>query len=234
MKEVDQKELADLLGEDPMAELRELKEEEAFRLEHEKYRFYEPNGSCEEFIREVGTGERFIVLFSAANGVGKTCVAANVLANIMFGKDNTENPWFNYPLYRNWPYEKKGRIVSQAANIEKNLIPTLQEWLPYGRYTAQKGTKSFLSKWKTDKESGEWTFDIMTNEQDPKEFEGPTLGWIWCDEPPTETIFKACVSRLRKGGILIITATPLNGSAWMYDAIVAKKDKAADIEALSQ
>lgn len=227
MVEIDDKELRELLGEDPMATIRELREEEAYRLAHEKYRFYEPNGKCEEFIREVGSGQRFIVFFSAANGVGKTCVAANVLANIMFGNENKENPWFDYPLYRNWPYPKRGRIVSQAANIEKNLIPTLEEWLPLGRYNAQKGTKSFLSKWETD---NKWTFDIMTNEQDPKEFEGPTLGWVWCDEPPTETIFKACVSRLRQGGILIITATPLNGSAWMYDELVAKKDKAIDLE----
>lgn len=231
MQDIDEKELLELLGEDPMKAVRELREEEAYRLAHEKFRFYEPNGKCEEFIKAVGSDEHLIVLFSAANGVGKTAASVNVLANIMFGPDNTENPWFNYPLYRNWPYPRRGRIVSEAANIEKNVIPSLQEWLPLSRYSAQKGTKSFLSKWETD---NDWTFDIMTNDQDPKQFEGPTLGWIWCDEPPTETIFKACVSRLRSGGVMFISATPLNGSAWMYDEIVAKAGKEADIDTMAK
>lgn len=229
--ELDEKALMELLGDDPVATIRELKEEEAYRLECEKFRFYTPNGACETFIREVGEDKRLIVLFSAANGVGKTAAAVNIIANIIFGADNTENEWFNYPLYRNWPYPKRGRIVSEGANIEKNVVPSLKEWFPAGRYKASKGGKSFDSSWKTD---NKWTFDIMTNDQDPKQFEGPTLGWIWCDEPPTETIFKACVSRLRQGGVMFISATPLNGSAWMYDAIVAKKDKAADIEKIAE
>ena len=58
----------------------------------------------------------------------------------------------------------------------------------------------------------------MTYEQDPREFEGVTLSWAWFDEPPPEGIFKATVSRMRKGGIIIITATPLAGSAYLYDA----------------
>lgn len=231
MPDTDKQRLKDLFGdelkENPVQVTRELLEEEAFRLTHEKYRYYEPNGKCQEFIEAIGYNDRFIVFFSAANGVGKTCVAANVLANIMFGSENKENEWFDYDLFREWPYPKRGRIVSQAANIEKNLIPTLEEWLPLGRYKGRKGGKSFLSKWETD---NGWTFDVMTNEQDPKEFEGPTLGWVWCDEPPTQQIFKACVSRLRKGGVLFITATPLNGSAWMYDEIVTKAGKETEID----
>ena len=133
------------LEEEPVEVVRELIEEQAYRLTHEKFRYYEPNGKCEQFIKAIGKGERFIVFFSAANGVGKTCVAANVLANFMF--DNPSNEWFEYALYREWPFPKRGRIVSQASNIEKNLIPTLEEWLPLGRYKAQKGTKSFLSRW---------------------------------------------------------------------------------------
>lgn len=216
-EDADRNELLELFGQEPSLDLiRELKEEEAFRYESEKYRFYEPNGKCEEYIKAVGEGKTFIVFFSAANGVGKTCVSANVVANILFGKEN-ENPYFEYPLYKNWPYPKKGRIVSDPTNIDKNLIPVLKEWLPEGRYKTSKGNKKFESMWKTD---NGWMFDIMTYDQDVKEFESSTLGWIWFDEPPPESIFKACVSRLRKGGIIFITATPLSGSGWMYDALV--------------
>lgn len=231
MADFNEEELMALLETDPMTVIREVREEEAFRLMHEKFRYYEPNGACEQYIAEVGSDKRLVTLFSAANGVGKTAASVNILANIMYGKDNLDNHWFDHPLYREWPYPKRGRIVSEAANIEKNVIPSLEEWLPLGRYKAQKGTKSFLSKWETD---NGWSFDIMTNDQDPAQFEGPTLGWIWCDEPPTETIYKACISRLRSGGVMFISATPLNGSAWMYDTIVAKKDKTADIDQMTQ
>ncbi len=58
----------------------------------------------------------------------------------------------------------------------------------------------------------------MTYEQDPREFEGVTPGWAWFDEPPPEHIFKATVARMRRGGVIFITATPLAGSAYLYDA----------------
>lgn len=230
MQDTDKQRLKTLFGdaveEKPVEIARELLEEEAYRLTHEKFRYYEPNGKCEQFIEAIGYGDRFIVFMSAANGVGKTAAAANVVANILWGKDNTENPWFNYDLFRKWPYPKRGRIVSEAANVKKNVIPSLEDWFPLGRYTATKNGKDYMSQWETD--TG-FSFDIMTNDQDPKQFEGPTLGWIWFDEPPTEAIFKAGVSRLRKGGIMFITATPLNGSAWMYDEIVGKAGKKVEM-----
>ena len=85
--------------------LRELKEERVFRLENEKMRFYEPNGKCEEFINKVGGGKNFIILFSAANGVGKTASGANIVANIIWGETN-KNKYFNLPLFKNWPDRK--------------------------------------------------------------------------------------------------------------------------------
>lgn len=214
----------DLCGSDDeeaaLKELRDLTEEETARYECEKYRYYEPNGKCEEFINAVGCGKNFIILFSAANGVGKTCVSANILAHILFGKES-ENKYFDLPLFKNWPFPKKGRIVSDPENIKTNLIPTLLEWLPEGRYTKTKAGKLYDSQWKTD--TG-FDFDIMSYEQDPKEFESATLGFIWFDEPPTEAIFKASVSRLRKGGIIFISETPL-WAAWLYDHIIANPDK---------
>ena len=63
----------------------------------------------------------------------------------------------------------------------------------------------------------------MTYEQSVKEFESAPLGWCWFDEPPPLAIFKATVARMRMGGIIFITATPLMGSAWMYDHIMTYK-----------
>jgi phage terminase large subunit-like protein len=221
-KEID--EILKTLSDDPeelAKDFVDLSAEEVFRKEEEQYKGYEPNGKCEEYIKAIGEGKYFGVLFSAANGVGKTAASANVVAHIIFGKES-KNPYFNYPLYKDFPYPKRGRIVSSATNIEKNIIPALKEWFPLGRYTTSKAGKHFDSSWKTD---NDWEFDIMTYEQDPMEFEGATLGWAWFDEPPTEAIFKATVSRMRKGGIIFISETPLTGSAWLYDHIVANPDK---------
>lgn len=210
----------DLMGEEiTIDDLRDLKEEEVFRLKNEQFRFYEPNGKCEEFIAKVGNNN-FITLFSAANGIGKTAAGTNIVAHIVWGKES-ENKYFNHPLYKDWPYPKRGRIVSDPKNIVSNLIPALKEWLPEGRYTAVKGDKHYESIWKSD--TG-WEWDIMSYEQEAKEFESSTLGFAWFDEPPPEAIFKATVARMRKGGIIFISATPLAGSSWMYDHIITTPD----------
>lgn len=209
-------------AESQLGNLREIHEEETFRMQGEKCRTYEPNAKCEEFIKLIGDGNHFIVLFAAANGVGKTAAGANIIANIVFGQQYTENKYFDFPLYKNFPFKKKGRIVSDATNVEKNLIPTLKEWLPEGRYTAKKGRKTYEALWESD--TG-FDWDIMTYDQDVKEFEAATLGWAWFDEPPSEAIFKATVARMRKGGVIFISATPLKGSAWLYDHIIANPDK---------
>lgn len=198
-------------GGSPKEMLRKLREEKARRLEHQKYQYYTPNGKCAEFVEQVGNGKNFIVFFSAANGVGKTAAGANVVAHLVWGRDS-KNEYFQHPLFHDFPYPKAGRIVTDPANIV-NIVRSLKEWFPNDGWNSKKGTKSYESLWK----AGEMEFEIMSYEQDAKEFEGPTLGWVWFDEPPPEAIFKACVARLRKGGFIFITATPLTGSAWMYD-----------------
>ncbi len=209
--------------------VRQLREERASRILRDKYRYYEPNGKCEEYIEAVGSGDYFVVMFSAANGVGKTAVSANVVANIVF--DNL-NPYFDYPLYNKWPYPKQGRIVSYPSNLE-GVVGALKEWLPAEKYSTKKRGKAYESFWET---TTGWKWDLMTTEQDPKEFEGPTLGWIWFDEIPPMSIYKACVSRLRKGGIIFISATPLEGSGWLYDHIVEahSQDEDKDLTALAK
>ncbi len=200
-----------------MAVLRELREEEAERLTGRKFEFYEPNGKCEEYIRAVGSGENFVTFFSAANGVGKTAASANILAHIIFS-GQSDNPYFDGPLYRDWPHPKRGRIVTEPNNIP-GVIEQLKEWFPLGKYRTSNGTKSYEAKWS----AGSWKFEIMSYEQSAKEFEGATLGFVWFDEPPPYDIYKANISRLRMGGIMFISATPLKGSGWMYDAFAGGK-----------
>ena len=167
----------------------------------------------------VGSDKVFVSLFSAANGVGKTAAGSTMLAHIVYGPSG--NKYFDYSLFNNFPYPKRGRIVSDPTTIAGTLIPELKKWFPIGRYQTNKAGKNYESIWKTD--TG-FKFEIMTYEQDVKEFESATLGFAWFDEPPPLAIFKATVARMRLGGIIFITATPLMGSAWMYDEIVTHSD----------
>jgi phage terminase large subunit-like protein len=195
--------------------LRALEEEELRRLRYEKYRYYEPNGVVEDYINAIGSGDYFIVFLSAANGVGKTAATANLLANLMF---ETENPWFRAKLFRDFPYLHRGRIVTDSALVEKNVVNELKFWFPEGKYKATKGGKHYDSVWEVNGgKKGRWDFDVMTYEQDPKEFEGVTLGWAWFDEPPPDAILKATIARMRRGGVIFISATPISGSAHLYD-----------------
>ena len=192
---------------------RELQEEIFRRKLDEKYRSYIPNGKSERFISKVGTNKYFVSLFSAANGVGKTACGANMLAHMMFpcgGK------YFQHLLYTDFPYSKNGRIVSDTTTITEQIVPELKKWFPKNRYVTSKNRKSYDYNWKTD--TG-FDFDLMTYNQSIDEFESVSLGFCWFDEPPPEAIYKATVSRMRLGGIIFITATPLMGSAWMYDKI---------------
>lgn len=195
------------LKKDPLFDLKLLD----YRMENEKYRYYEPSGVAEDFINAVGSDDYFILFLSAANGVGKTALASNIIANICWAGNNS---WFRGGLFDQWKYLKKGRIITESDLVEKNVVNELKTWFPKDRYATKKAGKHYESRFYTD--TG-FDFDIMTYDQDPMQFEGVTLGWAWFDEPPPDVLLKATISRMRKGGIIIITATPISGSAHLYD-----------------
>lgn len=210
--------------------LEQLLEVQAHRLKHEPHRYYVPIGKGEEFIDLIGSGKYIVVLLSAANGIGKTWLAANLLANMFWKNDNK---YFQHEFFRNFPYPKQGRIVSDPTTVTDTIIPTLEKVFPKGRYNVQKvetskDGKRYEYHWKTD--TG-WEFNIMSYEQDVGEFESATLGWCWFDEPPPEHIYKATIARFRMGGFAFITATPLTGSAWIYDQIVTNNDNEKEFRA---
>lgn len=197
-----------------MNKLRKLKEEKYRRLTEEKYRYFIPNGKVNEYLQQTD----FIRIFSAANGVGKTAVACNIIANLTC---SIYNNFFKISFFENFKKPNRGRIVSTGTNISENIVPELKKWLPKGQYTTSKGGKLFESKWKINNSS----FDIMTYEQDSAEFESVTLDWVWFDEPPPYKIFAATVARFRFGGVIYITMTPLSDAAWIYDEIVLNEAK---------
>lgn len=189
----------------------------AYQKLYEKYRFFVPNGKAEEFIDRVGENKYFVSLFSAANGVGKTATGVNILANMFWP---CGNPYFQQPMFTDYPFPlKKGRIVSDSTTIAEAIIPEMKKWFPNDKYVTSKKGKNYEYNWKTN--TG-FDFDLMTYNQSLSEFESVNLSWAYFDEPPPEAIYKATVSRMRRGGFIFIAATPLMGSAWMYDKIYTK------------
>ena len=201
----------------------EIAEELKIRQQENRAQGYIPNRKCEEFIKLVGSNSSFVNLFIAANGVGKSAVAVNIITSICFG---SQNDWFReLPLFEKFPYLKHGRIISDPTTIKEKIIPELKKWFPSNRYQekyiTEKQGKFWESKWTTD--TG-FSFEIMSNEQDAKEFESADLGWIWFDEPTKKDIYIASVARTRGGGIIFWTMTPLDYSAWIEEDLYAKRD----------
>lgn len=189
------------------------------RRQEEKYRYYEPIGKVEEFLSKFGSCDYFVSTLSAANGIGKTTLIGNILANMFY---EPKNKYFDQKLFKNYPYAlKRGRIVSDPTTIKSTIIPMLEEWLKPGTYSRYKMGKNYWYHWEIE---GGWAFDIMSYDQAIKEFESVTLGWCLFDEPPPEPIYKACIARMRRGGIVGIFMTPLTGSAWIYDDIITNQN----------
>lgn len=187
------------------------------------HKFMVPHGGQVKAINAIGSGV-FVVLITAANGWGKTYWGANVVANICCA---SKNPAFKkFKTFTDWPFPKLGRLVSSPDNISDvgAVTKALEYWLPGepgNGWDRGKGGKNFYSiyKFKTGH-----SFKVLSVEQDVTEFESDTLGWAWFDEPPLHDQYTATVWRMRKGGIIFITATPLSGCAWMKDEIADKAD----------
>lgn len=200
-------------------ELSELFREKERRQKNNLCKSYVPNGKAEEFIKIIGSDKHFVNLLIGANAVGKTCIGANIVVNICYGP---QNEYFEYPLFQKFPYLKRGRIISDPTTIKEKIIPELQKWfpkndakqIPDAPYETAKEGKNYVSKIRT---STGWEIDLMSNEQDVKEFESVDLGFVWIDEPMPKDRFMATIARGRMGMIMFWSLTPLTYSAWIKE-----------------
>lgn len=182
---------------------------------------YIPSGIQDEIIQAFGSGEYQIVYVSGCNKVGKTCVGANIIRNIAWPCDKE---YFDYSLYSRWPFMKAGRIIGTSKNVSDDgpIRRELKKWLPRGKYEESKNGKPYYSSYDADR--GMY-WDVMTYDQDTDKFEGPMLGWVWADEPIPARLMGAVMSRFSKGGVLLVTATPIG------DNVGAFLDVLEDLEA---
>lgn len=195
--------------------LQELK----WRYDNLKCRYLEPNGAQTKFIQLLGQ-ELNVGIFSAANGIGKTTLIANIMANIIWGP---QNRYFDQPVFRHWPYPKRLRFVTDPKLVEEigPFHSEISKWWPRGKYTALKGGKSYYSQYKAN----DFLLDVMSYDQALEQFEGATLGGIFFDEPPVRSIWNASIARLRMGGMALVFMTPLTHAAWFFDEVVPRHNQ---------
>ena len=208
-------------------------QEEEKRKTFNPARDYIPNGKAAEFIAMVGADKHLVNMFIAANGVGKSASGANILTNIVFGP---QSDWFQHPLFQKWPYLKRARIISDPTTIKEKIIPEIQKWfptnesakLPIANFEMGKEGKNYVCKITTN--TG-WVIDLMSTEQDAKEFESADIGFVWIDEPMPKDKFNATLARGRMGIIIVWTFTPLTFSAWIKNWMDEHPDDMDHVEA---
>ena len=185
------------------------------RFKNEKYQFYTPNTKIEKFIKELAKPQNKNGLLTAANGVGKTAMAVNILAAFIWGG----NKWFNYDYYKEWEpgTPKSIRIISRHTSLMGEIVPAIQEWFPKEKWKGFKMGQKYISRIETD---NGWMIDLLSYDQSVDKHESVTRGFIWADEPLTDrSIFDAAITRLRRGGKMIMTAVPVDAgeSAFLYE-----------------
>lgn len=193
---------------------------------------YEPTGVQEDIIYSVGCGKYKIIAVFDNNRAGKTTAVMNIAKNILWQHDPKWFGWWEGEnLFKKWPYpEKSFRITGTTTAVSDNgaVMTELKKWWPKGKYQLDKGGKSYYSNITTD--SG-WIGDVMTHEQDPKEFESKTLSLILSDEPVKPALVGPIASRLMQG-VWIIGATPINCGIFL-DMLDDLEEKGTRIKKLS-
>ena len=198
------------------------------RLDEEALRYVRLNEANKRYAREWADPNKTIVLYPASNNIGKTMTTVTLLGWTLWPdliptsvRSNLPENFKENLLRKISLIDHSFRVVStteeagQAGSIQK-FIRKL-----WPAHKSEKNRKAFESYFVANG----WVGDVMTYDQEAKEFEGATRGVIIYNEPPPKEIRKACLFRTRMGGFEAFPMTPLTGSAWIKDELV---DRAAN------
>ncbi len=192
-----------------------LEQKVEYAEENERIGLFEPIGALDPFLASFGSNEHFLSIVSAANGIGKTAIIANLIGNLIWGP---QTKYFEHTLFHKWPYKKRIRYVSTKKNVEE-IGPLFQEistWWPKGKFECSKSGHNYYSEYRANG----WVMDVMTYDQEKKQFAGATLGLTVLDEPPPQHLWSEMVGRHRKGGRMVTVMTPLTDAGWFFDEVV--------------
>lgn len=201
-----------------------LERELEWRKQNERFEFYEPNEPIEKIMALAGSKDKqgnpanLLYILSAANALGKTAALINLAGNLVFG---VRNKYFNHPIFKEWPFPKRIRLISDPTQLkDAGPIPTeIEKWWPKGKYQAVRDGQHYNSVYKANG----WIMEVMTYNQQPKEFEGANVGLLLFNEPPPENLWTPNISRLRPG-IGIVAMTPLTEAGWFFDKVAPRHE----------
>src|SRR5260221_3270070 len=206
-----------------------LKEEKSRRLSQEALRYVKLNEANKRYAKEWSDPEKTIIIYPASNNIGKTLTTVTLLGWTIWPQFIPSDPKANLPENFKENILKKLKLIDHSFRVvstteEAGKGGSIQRFIkllwPTDLYKPEKNRKAFESYFEMDG----WLGDVMTYDQEAKEFEGATRGIIIYNEPPPEEVRKACLFRTRMGGFEAFPMTPLTNSAWIKDKLV---DRAA-------
>jgi hypothetical protein len=193
----------------------------AWTLDNEPIRLFTPNPAQAKFIAEIAREGRFIVINAGGNGSGKTYGLIAILAAFVWPSLAPE--CFAAPIFQAFPYPKRIWIVSNPGELGMTgaIQSSIDELWPKARFTTSKNGRQYNSVFRSD--TG-WEIELKSTEQSITEFRGANVGIVALNEPIPEDIYRECLARLRRGGIMPGAMTSLDDEPWIVDGILDKHD----------
>lgn len=184
-------------------------------------RYFRPNPAQRKFINEIGREGAFIVVNAGGNGSGKTYGLIAILGAFIWPMLAAE--CFAAPIFQKFPHPKKIWIVSNPGELGMTgaIQSSIDELWPKARYTTSKNGRQYNSVFRSD--TG-WEIELKSTEQNITEFRGANVGVVAINEPLPEDVFRECLARTRKGGLMPGAMTSLDDEPWIVDGILDKHD----------
>jgi hypothetical protein len=185
-------------------------------------RWWCPNGKQEELIETIvdrmSKSRTPSILFSAANGIGKTNSSINILGNIIYG---AQNGWFLHAPFLAWNNPKIAWYITTKTGLTDVVIPEIKKVFPPGTYEFDKMGASVERA--IHFENG-WELRFFTMDVGADQMESASVGLVIIDEPAPEPIWKAVKSRGRMGCLTLLPMTPLDVEPYILDEIERNKN----------
>jgi hypothetical protein len=181
-----------------------------------------PNGKQEELIKliadRMSKSRTPSILFSAANGVGKTQSSIEIVSNIIYG---AQNGWFLLAPFLAWPNPKICWYVTTKTGLTDVVVPEMKRVFPSGTYEFDKMGASVE---RAVHFTNGWELRFFTMDVGADQMESASVGLCVIDEPAPEPIWKAVKSRGRMGCLTLLPMTPLDVEPYILDEIERNKN----------
>ena len=142
--------------------------------------------------------------------------------NIVWGP---QNPWFDYRLFREWPFSKHIRWVVDAPELKETgeLWRAINRWWPRHKFKESKDGYDYYSTFRFFDDAGNdngFTLSIRTNDQPLRLHESDDVGCVLFNEPPVRPVYHAYPARFRHGGFRLICGTLVMESPWISEEVI--------------